>query len=33
MVFLATGVTGGVTNWGYILGVTGVTKLVPEHTK
>lgn len=26
------GVTGGDTNWGYILGVTGVTKLLPEHT-
>ena len=26
------GVTGGVTNWGYILWVTGVTKLLPGHT-
>ena len=26
------GVTGGVTKWGYISGVTGVTKLLPEHT-
>lgn len=33
VLILSTGVTGGVAKWGYILEVTGVTKLVPEHTK
>ena len=29
---MGSGVTSGVTKWGYISGVTGVTKLLPEHT-